>query len=107
MWYSTKTSAYRGQHEATMLLYCSQHVSALEVVFNMHVEGHMLLCAALVESRPKVIEAMLTFTIVEHLRKRKLIKDSQHRFSKGLSCLTAYPFRVHRTLSNVQGQGQG
>ena len=36
----------------------------------------------------KVMEGMLRDCIVDHLKTRKLIKESQHGFSKGRSCLT-------------------
>lgn len=36
----------------------------------------------------KIMETLVRDTVVEHLQKYKLIKDSQHGFMKGRSCLT-------------------
>ena len=36
----------------------------------------------------KVMEAIIRDSIVEHLKRHKLIKESQHGFTRGRSCLT-------------------
>ncbi|CAM4572930.1 unnamed protein product, partial [Caretta caretta] len=36
----------------------------------------------------KIMEQILKESILKHLEERKVIKNSQHRFTKGKSCLT-------------------
>ena len=36
----------------------------------------------------KVLESIVRDGVIDHVRRYKLIKDSQHGFSKGRSCLT-------------------
>jgi len=51
----------------------------------------------------KVIESLLRDAIVEHLERNTLIRDSQHGFRKGRSCLTnllAFLDKVTESIDN-------